>query len=78
MAWSPYKYTVIDYVRRNPGCCKYDVARHVARRCNPSKLYYIVNTAIRNGWIVSGGRNGNRYELYPSEDEKTQDEKAIN
>ena len=61
-AWSPYKDSVINYVREHPGCCKYDVAAYVARRCSPNKLYYIVNTAIRNGWIVAE-KIGNRYSL---------------
>ena len=64
MAWSPYKQRVIDYVSRNPECCKYDVASHCTRnplRC-PSKQYYIVNTAIRNGWIKAKFV-GNRYKL---------------
>lgn len=65
MAWSPYKDSIINFVLQNPGCSKYDVARYCtrnSRRC-PSKQYYIVNTALRNKWIVSE-RVGNRYKLY--------------
>jgi hypothetical protein len=65
MGWSPYKDTVIGYVTRNQGCCKYDVARYVThnlQRC-PSKQYYIVNTAIRNKWIIAIWL-GNRWALY--------------
>lgn len=65
MSWSPYKDTVIAFVERNPGCSKWDVASHCtrsSRRC-PSKQYYIVNTAMRNGWIV-GRQVGRAYRLY--------------
>jgi hypothetical protein len=65
MPWSPYKERVIEYVRQHPGCSKWDVAEHCtfnSRRC-PSKQYYIVNTALRNGWIVGVWR-GNRWELF--------------
>jgi hypothetical protein len=64
-AWSPYRDTVVAYVRSHPGCCKLDVARHVTRdpRRNPSKQYYVVETAIRNGWIVAY-YTGGRYLLY--------------
>lgn len=65
-AWSPYKDSVIAYVQRNPGCCKWDVANYVARKCNPSKLYYIVNTAIKNKWILAFN-HGNRYALFTPE-----------
>lgn len=68
MAWSPYKERVINYVSRNPGCCKYDVASHCTRnprRC-PSKQYYIVNTALKNGWIT-GRMVGSKYELFVPE-----------
>lgn len=64
MAWSPYKDSVIAYVEANPGCSKWDVASYCTRdrrRC-PSKQYYIVNTAIRNGW-VQATRLTNRYSL---------------
>jgi len=64
-AWSPYRDMVVAYVRAHPGCCKLDVARHVTRdpRRNPSKQYYVVETAIRNGWIVAY-YTGGRYLLY--------------
>jgi hypothetical protein len=54
-AWSPYKEKVVAYVRANPGCSKLDVARHVTYcpRRSPNRQYYIVNTAVRNGWIVA-------------------------
>lgn len=57
MSWSPYKNTVIDFVRAHPGCTKYAVAARCAQssRRSPGKQYYIVNTAIRNGWIVDRG-----------------------
>lgn len=69
MAWSPYKDTIIDYVSRHPGCSKMDVAMHVTwnRQRNPSKQYYIVNTAIRNNWIIAE-KEGGRYFLYTPED----------
>lgn len=65
MAWSPYKEMVISFVRNNPGCCKYDVAAYCTynKLRNPSKQYYIVNTAINNGWI-NAIRKKNRYKLY--------------
>ena len=64
-AWSPYKEAVINYVKFHPGCCKRDVANYCtfSMMRDPSKQYYIVNTAIRNGWIKSI-RIGNRYSLY--------------
>jgi len=64
-AHSPYKDTVISYVRSHPGCCKLDVARHVTRspQRTPSKQYYIVETALRHGWIVGIYAHG-RYLLY--------------
>jgi hypothetical protein len=68
MAWSPYKDRVIGYVERNPGCTKWDVASYCTynrQRC-PSKQYYIVNTAIRNGWIEAVWK-GNRWALYPAD-----------
>lgn len=67
--WSPYKDRVIEYVKANPGCCKWDVARHCtrsARRC-PSRQYYIVNTAIRAGWIKAVF-SGRKYSLNVSLD----------
>lgn len=67
--YSPYKESVINFVSNNPGCCKWDVASYCTRnplRC-PSKQYYIVNTAIKNGWIVARFV-GNRYELTIPED----------
>lgn len=57
---------VESFVRNNPGCSKYNVARRCtfnARR-NPSKQYYIVNTAIRNGWIIALSGKGGAYALY--------------
>lgn len=64
MAWSPYKDSVISFVRNHPGCCKYDVAKYVTHtwKRDPSKQYYIVNTAIRHGWIVAK-KVGGRYFL---------------
>ena len=67
MAWSPYKDSVIGFVSRNPGCCKWEVASYCTRhpqRC-PSKQYYIVNTAIRNGWITAEYRGGRYYLFIP-------------
>lgn len=65
MAWSPFKDSVIQFVSRNPGCSKMDVARYCTSnpRRNPSRQYYIVNTALRNGWIV-GVWNSGRWKLY--------------
>jgi len=64
-AWSPYRDMVVSYVRSHPGCCKLDVARHCTRNPlrTPSKQYYIVDTALRHGWIV-GIYAGGRYLLY--------------
>lgn len=64
MSWSPYKESVINFVQNNPNCCKYDVAKHVTKNIlrNPSRQYYIVNTAIKNGWIKAKLVRG-RYEL---------------
>jgi hypothetical protein len=70
MAWSPYRSGVTQFVRDNPGCCKLDVARHLALRCNPTKLYRIVNTAIRHGWIYAI-RCGGRYYLYVADQQIT-------
>jgi len=65
MAWSPYKERILRYVGRNPGCSKYDLARVCTNSSlrNPSKQYYIVNTALRHGWI-EGHKQGNTYKLY--------------
>lgn len=65
MSWSPYKEMVVAYVSSHQGCCKMDVARHVThnKMRNPSKQYYIVNTALRNGWI-RGDYSGGRYHLF--------------
>lgn len=63
-SYSPYKTTVINFVAANSGCSKWDVAAHCTRsvrRC-PSKQYYIVNTAIRNGWI-NAEKVGSKYRL---------------
>ncbi len=67
MAWSPYKDKIINYVDKHPGCCKYDVACHVTYNSlrNPSKQYYIVNTAIRNDWIEAVWLK-NKWALYPA------------
>jgi hypothetical protein len=64
-AWSPYKEKVVAFVRANPGCCKMDVLRHVtySPRRVPNKQSYIVETAIRHGWIVAF-KAGGRYRLY--------------
>lgn len=45
-----------------------DVAKFVTRsaRRNPSKQYYIVNTAIRAGWIVAECQKSGNYRLYLS------------
>ena len=68
MAWSPYKDRIINYVENNQGCSKWDIASlctRSARRC-PSKQYYIVNTALNNGWI-EGHFSGGRWHLYTPE-----------
>lgn len=53
MAWSPYKDAIINFVRRNVGCSKFDVAKHITRdpRRGVSKQYGPVNTAIKHNWI---------------------------
>lgn len=70
MAWSPYKERVISFVSRNPGCSKWDVASYCTRnpQRDPSKQYYIVNTALKNGWI-EGAFSGRQYHLYVSKEE---------
>lgn len=69
MAWSPYKEMVVGFVADNPGCSKMDVARRVTRdpRRNPYKQYHIVNTALRNGWIIAMPFTGKAYALYTPE-----------
>jgi hypothetical protein len=69
MVWSPYKDRIIAYVAAHPGCCKCDVAAACThnRQRNPSKQYYLVNTALRNGWIVGIWRK-NRWALFTNED----------
>lgn len=65
MAWSKFKDRIVNYVENNPGCSKWEVASlctRSSRRC-PSKQYYVVNTALRNGWI-EGHFSGGRWHLY--------------
>lgn len=66
MAWSKYKDRIIAYVNENPGCSKWDIADLCTwnPRRSPSRQYYIVNTALKNKWIVIGGKKGNTYKLY--------------
>jgi hypothetical protein len=62
---SPYAESVVDFVESNPGCCKYDVAKHVTHhpmRC-PSKQYYIVNNQIECGNLIAN-KLKNKYELF--------------
>jgi hypothetical protein len=68
MAWSPYKDRIISYVENNQGCSKWDIASlcTTSRLRNPSKQYYIVNTALRNGWI-EGYFSAGRWHLYTPE-----------
>jgi hypothetical protein len=65
MSWSPYKEMIINYVARHPDCSKWDVASYCTYkpRRSPSKQYYLVNTALRYGWIA-GNRRGRQYRLY--------------
>lgn len=68
MAWSPYKDRIINYVENNQGCSKWELASlctKSGRRC-PSKQYYIVNTALRHGWI-EGYFSSGRWHLYTPE-----------
>ena len=62
---SPYSESVVDFVARNPGCCKFDLAKHLTWHPQrpPSKQYYLVNTQIRLGNIVAE-KQGNRYALH--------------
>ena len=69
MAWSPYKNQIIEFVRENPGCCKYDVAVAVTYRRNPSKSYHIVNTALKNKWIFACKNTDNSYSLFATRKE---------
>jgi hypothetical protein len=66
MAHSPYTHIAIDYVGRNQGCSKYDLASRLARSCSPSKLYYLVNTQIRLGNLLAVYEKG-RYYLYTND-----------
>ena len=68
MAHSPYTNRAVSFVERNPGCCKYDLASYLRKnpRLNPSKLYRLVNTQIRLGYLVAIHR-GNRYELFTAQ-----------
>ena len=63
--FTPYKNLIIDFVQRNPGCTKMDVARIVTRnpRRSPSKQYDVVNTAIKYGWIKAAKLSSGRYSL---------------
>lgn len=78
MAHSPYTDSAVGFVGRNPGCTKFALANWLARRCHPSKLYYLVNTQIRLGNIVAI-HQGNRYALYlPDQvpiDKRSEDER---
>lgn len=61
---SPYSDAAVDFVSANPGCCKWDLAKHLTwnpQRC-PSKQYYLVNTQIRLG-NINAVKLGNRYSL---------------
>lgn len=64
---TPYRSSIVAFVTANPGCCKFDVAKHCTwhPRRNPSYQYYLVNTAIRHGWIRAEKARG-RYYLYPA------------
>lgn len=68
MAWSPYKDTIITYVKNFPGCSKYTVASRIARYCNPSKMYHPINTAIKHGWIFAHKHPDGSYALFPTKD----------
>lgn len=61
----PLHLLIVDYVRRNPGCCKYDCARIATRNPlrDPSKQYYLVNTCIRHN-LIKAIKKSNRYYLY--------------
>ena len=63
MAHSPYTERAVAYVAAHPGCCKYALARHLARRVHPSRLYRLVNTQIRLKNIVAV-RDGRQWRLY--------------
>ena len=66
--YAPYKDRIIAFVESHPGCCKMDVAKYCTynRLRDPSKQYYLVNTAIKYGWIRAEFKRG-RYYLYPAE-----------
>jgi hypothetical protein len=68
MAHSPYTARAVEFVKKNPGCSKWELAKHLTYSCLrcPSKQYYLVNTQIRLG-NIDAYRNGNRYELYVEE-----------
>lgn len=68
---SPYTDTIVEYVRKHSGCCKFDVAKHVSTKRHPSKQYYLVNTQIRLGNIVAVMRKG-RYWLYLPGDKRSE------
>lgn len=56
---------IVQYVKNNPGCCKYDCARIATKNPlrNPSKQYYLVNTCIRHN-LIKATFKSNRYYLY--------------
>ena len=60
---SPYSRKAYAYVCENQGCCKRDVAAALATWCDPSKVYYLVNTQISLGNLVAHFKGG-RYYLY--------------
>lgn len=67
-AWSPYTERAVAFVKRNPGCSKFELATALRfGRVHPSKLYYLVNTQLRIGSIV-GVLSRGRYYLYVPED----------
>lgn len=80
-SWKPYNVSpyfrlttshlnVLNYVRDNPGCNKYEAAAAGTRnsRRDPSKQYYLVNTLIRQGYLLAFSGKGSSYALYAAED----------
>lgn len=66
---SPYSAAAVEFVKRNPGCSKWALAKYLTRsplRC-PSHQYYLVNTQIRLG-NIRAERGRSQYHLYPNVD----------
>lgn len=61
---SPYSGPAVDFVTKNPGCSKMELARYLTynQQRDPSKQYYLVNTQLRLGNLVAEFSKG-KYSL---------------